>query len=118
MKKEKGGGKRNKQLPISGKLLERKSQKPQCLLLAQAESLHNGTIAVNVLVVEILQHLAATTHELGQRAGCTIVLVVLLQVLSQVLDAVAEQCNLALGRTCIGDRLAVLLEDLFFLGFV
>ena len=87
-------------------------------LLAETEGLDDGTIAIDVSVVEILQHLAAATDELGQRAGGTEVLVVLLQVLRQVLDAIGEQCNLALSRTGVGCRLAILLEDLFFLGFV
>ena len=72
-------------------------------LLTQAESLHDGTIAVDVVLVEILQHLATTADELGQRAGGAVVLVVLLQMLRQVLDAIGEQGNLALCRTRVGD---------------
>ena len=65
-------------------------------LLTQTEGLNQRTIARDVGVVKVLQHLAATADELRQRAGSAIVLVVLLQVLRQVLDAIGEQSNLAL----------------------
>ncbi len=71
-------------------------------LLTQAEGLDDGTVAVDVVYIEILQQLAAAAYHHRQRAGCHVVLVVLLQVLSQVLDAVGEQSNLALCRTCVG----------------
>ena len=84
-------------------------------LLAQAECLHDGTVAVDILLVEIFQHFAATTYQLGQRTGSAEVLVVLLQVLREVLDAIGEQGNLALSGTGIGGRLSVLLKNLFLL---
>ena len=65
--------------------------------LAQAECLHDGTVAVDVVLIEVFQHLAATAYELGQRASGSEVLVVLLQVLGEVLDAVGEQRDLALS---------------------
>ena len=67
------------------------------LLLAQSEGLDDGTIAGDVVLIEILQHLAAATDELGQRASRSEVLVVLLQVLGEVLDAIGEESNLALS---------------------
>ena len=87
-------------------------------LLTQAEGLDQRTIAVDVFVVEILQQLAATAYELGQRAGRGKVLVVLLEVLGEVLDAIGEQRYLALARACVGGRLAILGEDLLLLCFV
>ena len=45
-------------------------------LLTQSECLHDSTIAVDVVLVEVLEHLTATTYELRQRACCTLVLVV------------------------------------------
>jgi hypothetical protein len=44
--------------------------------------------------------------------------VVLLQVLSEVLDAIGEECNLALNRACVSGVLAVLAENLSLLFFV
>ena len=87
-------------------------------LLTQAKSLDKSTIAGNVFVVEILQQLAATTYELGERTSGSKVLVVLLQVLGEVLDAEGEQGYLALARTCVGSRLAILAENLLLLSFV
>ena len=65
-------------------------------LLTQTESLDEFTIAVDVLVVEVLQELTTTTYHLGQCTCCTEVLVILLQVLGEVLDAESEQGHLAL----------------------
>ena len=87
-------------------------------LLTQAERLDDSTVAVDVDVVEMLQQLAATAYHHGQRAGGVEVLVILLQVLRQVLDAIGEQGNLSLGRTSVGSRLAILAENLNLLFFV
>jgi len=72
------------------------------VLLTETESLDDGTIAIDVAVVEVVKECTALTYELCQRASCTEVLVVLLQVLGEVLDAESEKCNLALCRTCVG----------------
>lgn len=84
-------------------------------LLSQTESLDDGTIAVDVAVVEIVKECTALTYELCQRAGCLEVLVVLLQVLCEVLDTISEKCNLALCRTCVCCLLAILAENLSLL---
>ena len=81
-------------------------------LFAQTEILDQLTIAVDVLVVEVLQELAATAYHLGQRTSGAEVLVVILQVLSEVLDAIGEQCHLALNRTGVLGVLAILVENL------
>jgi len=81
-------------------------------LLTQAESLDECAVAVDVLVVEILQELTTTTYQFGQRAGSTEVLVVLLQVLGQVLNTIGEQCYLALNRASVFGVLAILAENL------
>ena len=87
-------------------------------LLAQAESLDDGAVAVDVVDVEILQELAAASYHHGQRASCEVVLVVLLQVLGEVLDAVGEEGDLALCAAGVCGRLAVLCEDLSLFCFV
>ena len=84
-------------------------------LLTQTESLHNGTIALNVLALQITQQTTTLTYETYERAVCHIVLVICLNVLCQVLDAVSEKCNLALARTGVGWTLAILAENLLFL---
>ena len=65
------------------------------ILLTQTEGLDDGTVAVDVAVVEIVEQGAALTYQLGQGAGGSEILVVLLQVLSQVRDTIREQGNLA-----------------------
>ena len=87
-------------------------------LLTQAESLDECTVAVDVLVVEILQQFAATAYHLGQGTSGTEVLVVLLQVFRQVLNAESEQGDLALNRTGILGVLVVLAENLNLLSLI
>ena len=87
-------------------------------LLAEAEGLDDGTIAVDVLVIEVLQQLTTLTYEHRQRTCCVVILVILLQVLCQVRDAIAEECNLCLCGTGIFSTFAILTEDFLFLGFV
>ena len=88
------------------------------LLLTQAESLDNGTVAINVVDIKILQQLAATTYHHGQRASGDIILMILLQVLCQMLNTIGEQSNLSLRRTCIGGTFTILAENLNLLFFV
>lgn len=88
-------------------------------LSAQTESLHDGTIAFNVVLVEIVKKRTTLAYELSQRASGDIVLVVCLHMLCEVLDAVGEQRNLAFCRTGIfNTALAILVENLFFLCLV
>ena len=85
------------------------------LLLTQSEGFDQFTIAVDVLVVEILQEFTTTTYHFGQATSCTEVLAVLLQMLGEVTDAIGEQSYLAFDRTGVSSRLSVLLEDFFLL---
>ena len=84
-------------------------------LLTQTQSLHNSTITIDIVGVEILQELTTATYQLCQRTSSNIVLVVLLQVLGEVLDTIREQCNLALSATSVSGALAKLGEDLSLL---
>ena len=84
-------------------------------LLTQAESFDNCTIAVDVAALQVVEQGATLTNETSQGTLGAVVLAVLLHVLGQVLDAVAEQSNLALSTTCVGLTLAILFKNLFFL---
>ena len=88
------------------------------ILLTKTEGLDDGTIAVDVLVVEVLQQLTTLTYEHSQRTCCVVILVILLQVLCQMRDAIAEESDLCLCRTGVRGALAILTEDLLLLGFV
>ena len=87
-------------------------------LLTKTEGLDNSTITIDVVIVEVLQQLAALTYEHGQRTGCVVILVILLQVLCQMRDAIAEESDLSLSRTSVLCVLAILAEDFLFLCFV
>jgi len=84
-------------------------------LLAQAESLDDGTVAVDVALLQVSEQCAALADESGEGAFCTVVLTVALHVLREVADAVGEQCDLALSAAGVGACLAVLVEDLCLL---
>lgn len=90
------------------------------ILLAETQCLYNGTVTVDVTVVEIVEQSAALAYELRQRTSRNIVFVVLLHVLGQVLDTISEKRNLTLCRTrvCRVLCLAVLCENLLFLSLV
>ena len=72
------------------------------------------------VVVEIVEQSATLTDQLGQRARGDEVLVVLLHMLREVLDAVGEEGNLALSGTRVLCFLVVteLGKDLLLLSFV
>ncbi len=76
----------------------------------------DGAIAVDILADQIVEKAAALTYECLKRTGCSIVLVIALEVLGEVLDADGEECDLAFGAACVVLALAVLLENflLFF----
>jgi hypothetical protein len=51
--------------------------------------------------VEIIQQAAALAHHLEQSAAGTVILIVLLQMLSEVIDPLCEQSNLNIGTAGI-----------------
>jgi len=88
-------------------------------LLTDAQLLNDGTVAVNLAVLEVVEHPAALTYQFQQAEAGAVVLLVHFQMLREVLNAVGEQSNLRLGRTGIGVYFlkAVFFEDgLFSLG--
>ena len=84
-------------------------------LLTQTESLNYGTIALDILTLEVAEQTTTLTYELHERAVGNVVLVVCLYMLCKVLDAISEESNLALARTCVGWSLSILTENLLFL---
>ena len=84
-------------------------------LLTQAESFDNCTIAVDVAALQVVEQGATLTYETRQGTLGAVVLAVLLHVLGQVLDAVAEEGDLALCTASVGFSLTILFKNLFFL---
>lgn len=74
------------------------------------------TVTVDVLADQIVQKAAALAYKRFERAGGGVVLVVLLQVLGEVLDALREESDLALGAARVAGAASVGLENplLFF----
>lgn len=66
------------------------------LLLTQAESLYDFTIACDVTVIEVVKECAALAYELCEAACGSEILVVLFQMFREVLDTECEESYLAL----------------------
>ena len=82
------------------------------LLLTKVQSLNDSTVTLDIYLLQVLEQLTALTDHLQHRTLCAEVVTVALEVLCKVADTVREQRDLALWRTCIGVRLAVLTEKL------
>ncbi len=74
---------------------------PRPRLLTELELLRNSLIAVQVRVVQVIQQTAALANHHQEPSTGAMILLVLLQVLSQVIDPLREQRNLHIRRTCI-----------------
>lgn len=66
-------------------------------LLTQAEVLDDGTVALDVAILQVVQKGTTLTYQHGQGSFSTIILSVELQVLSQMSNTVGKQCYLALS---------------------
>ena len=81
------------------------------VLLTETKSLDKLTVAVDVLILEVVEKGTTLTYEHCEAACSLVVLVVLLQMLCKMLDAVGEKGYLTLWRTGVSCGLAVLCED-------
>ena len=82
-------------------------------LLPQAESSADSTIALDVSLLEVVLQAATTTYHLEQTTTRVVVLLVELEVLVQVVDALGEQCNLDFGGTGVTLVTGIFLDDSF-----
>ena len=71
----------------------------------------DSTVAVDVLAYQIVEERTALAYKHLEGACGSIVLVVLLKVLGEVLDAHGEKCDLAFGATGVVLALAIFFED-------
>src|SRR5579884_102752 len=87
-------------------------------LAAQAELLDEGAVALEVVLLQIVQEAAAPPDELEQPAPRVVVVLVRSQVLGQVVDPLGQHRDLYLRRAGVGLAAAVLRDDLLlcFLG--
>ena len=80
-------------------------------LLADAELGNDGTIALDVLLHQVVEKAATLTDHLVQAATGVVVVGVNLEVLGELVDALGENSDLDFGRTGVGLVSAVGLDD-------
>lgn len=81
-------------------------------LATDTEFLDDGTIALDVHLLEVVEHTATLTDDHLQSALRAVVLLVLLQVTRQVRDAEGEEGDLAFRATRVRRGLTILFEEL------
>ena len=74
---------------------------PNVCLLSQAELADDGTVSLDVRLLEIAKEISSVTDHLLKSAAAVEVLLVGLQVRGQIGDASGQNCDLHLGRTCV-----------------
>ena len=84
-------------------------------LLAEAESLHDCAVAVDVAVLQVVEERTTLTYQLHKRAFSRIIFTVSAHVLRQMGNTVRKQGDLAFSRTSIRVRRAVLSKDFLLL---
>lgn len=87
-------------------------------LLSETELLNNGTVAIDVLLLKIVQKITALTNHLKKAAARVVVVVVELQVLGEVSNSLGENGDLYLGRACVTLVCCVSLDDFGLYFFV
>ena len=67
-------------------------------LLSDVQFRDDGTVALNVDLLQVVEQVSSVTDHLEQTSAAVVVLVVGLQVLGQVVDTVGQKCDLHLRR--------------------
>src|SRR5688572_27209037 len=80
-------------------------------LLAQTELVDQRRVALGILVLQIVQQLAATAHHLEQAAPAVVVFQVRLEVRGQFVDACGEQRDLNFRGAGVVSAARALLDD-------
>lgn len=87
-------------------------------LLAKSQSLDNRTVALNILVLKVIEQRAALAYKLGQSPFSAIIFTVHFKVFRQMGNTVGEQGYLGFRRASIRVGLSVLSKDFLFFLFV
>ena len=80
-------------------------------LLSQAELADDRAVTLDVVLLQVVQQTSSATDHLLKTAAAVEILLVSLEVLGQVSDAVGQNSNLYLGRTCVALVGSVLLDN-------
>src|SRR5439155_26591056 len=103
--------------PRNASAAKRAASADRRLLPPEAQARDERPVALDVLAPQVVQQPPAAPDHLQQAAPGVVVLLVRLQVLREVGDALGENGDLDLGRAGIGVAATVLLDDLGFLLF-
>lgn len=83
---------------------------------AQTETLNQRTVTLNVDRLQVLQKALAATNEEKQTTTGVVIVLVILEVLGEVVDAMRQKRNLHLGRAGVTLAQTVFLNDLLLDG--
>lgn len=87
-------------------------------LLSETELLYDGAVAIDVLLLEIVQKITALTYHFKKTAAGVVVVVIDLQVLGKIGDSLGKNGDLYLGRACVTLVCCVSLDDFGLYFFV
>lgn len=87
------------------------------ILLSDTQLRDAGTVTLNVLIHKVIKQTAALADHLQKSETTVVVLLVNLEVLCELVDALCKDCNLNLRRTCVGSMGAVALDNCCLLVF-
>ena len=87
------------------------------ILLSDTELCDDSSVALDVLLCQVIEHLSSLTDHLQQTAAAVVILLVDLQVLCELSDALCEDGDLNLRRTCVVVVQLIAFDDLCFLFF-
>src|SRR5690606_26617225 len=104
--------------PSASRKGERSRPLPFRPLAAQTQALDQLTVAVDVLLLHVLEKAAAPADHQQQAAAAVVVVLVRLEVLGELGDAVRQQRDLHVGRPGVAVAGAVLGDDLLLGGGV
>ena len=79
-------------------------------LLSDVQLLDDSSVSLDVCLLEVAKKVSSVTNHLKKAATAVEVLVVVLEVCVEVVDAVCEKRDLNLGRTCVAFVCCVLLD--------
>ena len=79
-------------------------------LLSDVQLLDDSTVSLDVNLLEVTEEVSSVTYHLKKTTTAVEVLVVVLEVCVEVVDAVCEERDLNLRRTCVAFVCCVLLD--------
>ena len=79
-------------------------------LLSDVQLLDDSSVSLDVCLLEVAKKVSSVTNHLKKAATAVEVLVVVLEVRVEVVDAVCEKRDLNLGRACVAFVCCVLLN--------